>query len=89
MEDDGPYSSVSQFEMTMLTSTLSSQSKNATVWIEENGHFIDQSWVNQGTDDNAIVKATKERPAVLHPCLRHPHTSVVPEEADRRKVVCA
>lgn len=68
MEDDGPYSALSQFDVDVdVDFELAEQ--DATVWIGD-GHFIDQSWVNQGTDD--AIEATEERPAVLHTCLRHP-----------------
>jgi PLD-like domain len=74
MEDDGPFSAgVSQFDVDVDVAFERAE-QEATMWIGD-GHFIDQSWVNQGTDN--AIEATVERPAILHTCLRHPAS--VPE----------
>lgn len=57
--------------MSMLTSTLGSQSKTRRCGLRMAILLIRVgSTVNQGTDD--AIEATEERPAVLHTCLRQP-----------------
>jgi hypothetical protein len=68
MDDDGPYSTCSQFDVDVDVDFERAE-QEATVWIGD-GHFVDQSWVSLGTDD--AIESTGDLPAVLHTCLRHP-----------------
>jgi hypothetical protein len=68
MDDDGPYSTCSQFDVD-ADIDFERAEQEATVWIGD-AHFVDQSWVSLGTDD--AIEATGDLPAVLHTCLRHP-----------------
>ena len=68
MDDDGPYSTCSQFDVDVDVDFERAE-QDATVWIGD-GHFVDQSWVSLAADD--AIEATRDVPAVLHTCLRHP-----------------